>query len=121
MPTPDLLVQRIKDATIVTFQDASLLDTASIDYVGTTLYKLIDNEDRRLLVLDFTDVKFLSSSALGVLVNLQKKAGQVKGQVLICGLRNEIAKVFKITKLDKLFKFHKNEGDALQSLGIYTS
>lgn len=121
MAKPDILVQRIKQVTVVNFQDASMLDSAHIDRVGEALYKLVDDEDRRQIILDFTDVKFLSSAALGVLVNLQKKAGKVKGQVLICGLRDEIHKVFKITNLDKLFKFHPDEHAALQHFGVYSA
>lgn len=120
MAAPQLVVQKIKDVTVVNFQDASMLDAHRIEQIAQQLYHLVDEENRRKMILDFTAVKFLSSTALGVLINLQKKATTIKGEVSICGMRGELAKLFKITNLDKLFRFHPDEESALQALGVYT-
>jgi anti-sigma B factor antagonist len=58
---------------------------------------------------------------LGVLINLRKKTDAIKGRVVICSLRGEIKKAFKITRLDKLFDFYDNEEKALASFGISTT
>jgi len=121
MAAPQLLVQRIRDVTVVNFRDSSMLDAQLIEQMAKQLYRLVDDEDRRKLILDFSPVKFLSSTALGVFINLQKKAAQVKGEVAICSMRDELKKVFKITNLDKLFRFHPDEVTALQAWGVYTA
>ena len=122
MPTaPRLLIHTIRDATIVNFNDKTILDNAQVQQIGEQLYELVDRKDRKKLILDFTNVKLLSSSAIGVLITLRKKAEQIKGRVVLCGLRNELMKVFKITNLHKLFKFCKNEEKALAVFGITTA
>jgi anti-sigma B factor antagonist len=119
MPAPArLLIQTIRDVTIVNFQDASILDTAQIEQIGEQLYDLVDGRARRKIVLDFTKVRFLSSSALGILITLRKKADAIKGQIALCALREEIREVFKITKLEKVFKIYGNEDEALLSFGV---
>ena len=84
------------------------------------LYDLVDNRAIRKLVLDFSKVKFLSSSALGVLITLRKKADEIKGKVVMCSMKPEIRKIFKITNLEKLFDFYENEERALNYFGVST-
>jgi len=56
---------------------------------------------------------------LGVLIRLRKRAEAIHGRVVICGLRPELHKVFKISKLDRLFDFYSNEEEALKSFDVY--
>ncbi len=114
----NLLIQSIRDVTIVNFGDSSILDTLQIEQIGAELYDLVDNKNRKKLLLDFSKVRFLSSSALGVLITLQKKSAAIKGKVLLCALRKELMNVFKISCLDRLFEFFDDEEKALASLGI---
>jgi len=116
--TARLLIQPIRDVTVVNFQDASILDTAVVDEIGRALYELVDGQARRKLILDFSNVKFLSSSALGVLITLKKKSSAIKGDVVLCSMRPELKKVFEITNLNKMFKFWENENKALGHFGI---
>lgn len=113
-----LLIQTIRDVTIVNFDETSILDTLQIEQIGNELYDLVDNRNRKRLILDFTKVRFLSSSAIGVLITLRKKSEAIKGKLLLCGLRKELLQVFKISCLDRLFEFFDDEGQALASLGI---
>jgi anti-sigma B factor antagonist len=119
--TPRLVIQKIKDVTVVNFNDPSILDPAHIEQIGAELYDLIDKLDRRKLVLDFSDVQFLSSQTLGVLVTMRRKADAAKSKVVIAGLRPELYKIFKITRLESLFSFFPDEQQALQSFGVYTT
>ena len=113
-----LFIHPIRDVTVVNFNETAILDTAQVQQIGEELYELIDGQARRKLILDFSNVKFLSSSALGVLITLRKKSEEIKGQVLLCGLRPELRKIFKITNLEKLFEFHDNEERALNVFGV---
>ena len=61
---------------------------------------------------------FLSSQTLGVMLNLHKKIGERKGWFGVCGLKQDLHKVFKLTRLDKLFNFYDNEEQALRAVGI---
>ncbi|HPD30250.1 MAG TPA: STAS domain-containing protein [Phycisphaerae bacterium] len=116
-----LLIETIKDVTVVTFQDISILDALQIDEIGEELYELVEKKDCRQLILDFTNVKFLSSSALSVLITLHKKAAQNKGQVVLCDLRDDLKKVFEITRLDRMFTFCPTLDDALAVFGRTTA
>jgi len=114
-----LLVQTIGDVTIVDLGSSSILDGIAIEALGRRLFELVDEQARRKIILDFSQVKLLSSMMLGVLVRLQKRADGIRGRVVLCGLRPELMRVFKITQLHKLFQFYKDENEALNSFDVY--
>jgi anti-anti-sigma factor len=115
----ELLVQKYGDVTVVNFQNASVLDGSAIDALGRTLMDLVNRQDQRRMILDFSEVKFMSSQALGVLIQLKKAIDKVKGKIAIAGIRPDLQKVFKITNLHKLFSFHEELDKALGEFGIY--
>ncbi len=119
--TAKLLVQSIKDVTVVQFQESAILDALMIQGISEELNHLVEAQHKQKLLLDFIRVKFLSSSALGILVTLRKKMDAIKGELVICGMNKELRKVFKITNLDKLFKFADDEPGALELLGTTTA
>ncbi|HPF37599.1 MAG TPA: STAS domain-containing protein [Phycisphaerae bacterium] len=116
-----LLVTDYAGVTVVTFQDNSILDARQIDQIGRELYELADKKDKRKFILDFSNVRFLGSQTLGVLINLHKKAAAGKGEVVLCCLRKDLLKVFKITSLDKVFKFFNDDASALKHFGVHVS
>lgn len=118
MPASGLVISQIQDVMIVDFRVASIVDGPSIEAIAKDLYHLVDAQARKKIVLDFNLVKFLSSQMLGVLVNLMKKAQAIGGRYIITGMRPELHKVFRITKLDKLLEFAPSEDKALKSFGV---
>ncbi|HUT58965.1 MAG TPA: STAS domain-containing protein [Phycisphaerae bacterium] len=118
MPPSGLVVSEIENVTIVSFRSASIIDLPSVEAIGRDLYTLVDEQAKRRIILDFSAVKFLSSQMLGVLIALQKKSKAIKGRVVLCGLRPELQKVFKITKLDKILEFAPDEGEALKRFDV---
>ncbi len=108
-----LLIEDYAGVTVVTFQDSSLLDAPVIDRIGTELYALTDEQNKRKLVLDFSNVKFLASHTLGVLLRLRKKSQAIDGSLVLCGLRKDLMQLFTITNLDKVFEFFRDDAAAL--------
>ncbi|MBI5722528.1 MAG: STAS domain-containing protein [Planctomycetes bacterium] len=114
-----LLITKILDVVIVNFGNSAILDGTAVEAIGKEIYALADEQAHRKVVLDMSAVRFLSSQMLGVLIAFQKKMAAIKGRFVICGLRADLAKVFKITQLDKLFLFAENEDKSLRSLGAF--
>jgi len=119
MKDVQLLVQTVGDVTVVDLGSSSLLEGPAIEALGKRLFELVDEQARRKVIVDFSQVRLLSSMMLGVLVRLQKRAEGIKGRIVLCGLRPDLMKVFKITQLHKLFDFYKDENEALNSFDVY--
>ena len=110
-----LEVEDIGDITVVNFTDRKILDEQNIQIIGEQLFSLVDESQRRKILLNFGNVEYLSSAALGKLITLNKKLQSVGGRLILCNIDPQIYEVFEITKLNKLFNIHKEEQAALQA------
>ena len=110
-----LEVEHIGDVTIVNFVDRKILDEQNIQIIGEQLFGLVDEDGYRKIILNFGNVEYLSSAALGKLITLNKKLQQAGGRLVLCNIDTQIYEVFEITKLDKFFKIEKEEQAALQA------
>ena len=110
-----LEVEEIGDVTVVNFVDRKILDEQNIQIIGEQLFELVDVQGRKKILLDFKNVDYLSSAALGKLITLNKKATTSGGKLVLCNIRPEIKEVFEITKLDKFFKIKEDEQVGLQA------
>src|SRR5919204_4693908 len=98
-----LEVEDIGDVTVVHFTDRKILDEENIQVIGEQLFSLVDELGRTKLLLNFHNVEYMSSAALGKLITLNKKVQSAGGRLVLCNIDPQIREVFEITKLDKLF------------------
>jgi anti-sigma B factor antagonist len=110
-----LEVEDSGDVAVVQFVDKKILDEQNIQMIGDDLFRLVDELGRRKILLNFGNVEFLSSAALGKLITMNRKVQAVRGKLVLCNISREIREVFEITKLDKLFTILPDEQAALQS------
>ncbi len=108
-----LETSEVGDVTVVRFVDRKILDESNIQELGQELFQLVEEENRHKLVLNFHNVEFLSSAALGKLITLDKKVKAHNGRLKLSNIRPEIYEVFAITKLNKLFDIKDDVADAL--------
>ena len=110
-----LEVEDIGDVTVVNFVDRKILDEQNIQIIGEQLFSLVEEVGRRKILLNFGNVEYLSSAALGKLITLNKKLQAAQGKLILCNIDAQIYEVFEITKLDKFFKIVKDEQAGLQA------
>ncbi|GIW81037.1 MAG: hypothetical protein KatS3mg105_2844 [Gemmatales bacterium] len=110
-----LEVEDIGDVSVITFTDRKILDEQNIQAIGEELFRLVDDDGRHKILLNFSNVDYLSSAALAKLITLNKKLQQVGGRLVLCNIDPQIYEVFEITKLNKLFNIQAEAQTALQS------
>ncbi len=74
--------------------------------------ELID-EGRTEIVCDLTEVSFIDSSGLAVLVSGLKATREKGGWLKLTGANEQVARIFKITMLDRVFVMHATVEAAL--------
>jgi anti-sigma B factor antagonist len=109
-------VARSDDITVAKIVDRKIVDDADIQELGQELFELVEGEQVRKLVLNFSQVGFLSSAALGRLLILHKKARQNNSCIILTGLQPTILEVFVLTRLNELFVIKDTDAEAIQSL-----
>ena len=110
-----LEVEDVDGIAVVHFVDKKILDEQNIQMIGDDLFRLVDELGRRKLLLNFANVEFMSSAALGKLIRLHQRLNQVGGKLILCGISKSILEIFEITKLDKMLKIVKDEQSGLSS------
>ncbi len=110
-----LEVEDIGEITVVHFVDKKILDENNINAIGEELIRLVDEMGKSKLLLNFSNVDFMSSAALGKLISLRNKVQGVQGKLALCGISNDIREIFVITNLEKLFEIFPDEQSGLQS------
>jgi anti-sigma B factor antagonist len=98
---------------VVLFKDKKILDDTVLDEIKTEINRLLGSTPGQDVLLDFSQVEFMSSAMLGLLGQLHRKVGTAKGRLKMCSIRPEIFQVFKLTNLDKLFSIHADAPTAL--------
>lgn len=115
---PRIAVEYIDNAAIITFTDQKILEEKDIHALQESLMSVIEQAEHINLILDFRNVKFLSSAVLGLLIRVSKKVYERDGSLILCNINQKIYEIFKITRLNKIFDICKNVEDAVSQLSV---
>jgi anti-sigma B factor antagonist len=80
------------------------------DRVGTLI-----KAGNHWIALDLSEVEFIDSSGLGALVSVLKQLGG-QGEIAIGGVRETVAGLFRLTRLDKVFQMYPDPLTALNAV-----
>jgi len=101
----DVLVARVLD---------NRLDAKVALEFKETMKKFIE-DGARSIVLNLSEVEFIDSSGLGAIVSSLKKLGQ-PGKLVISGTSDTVSTMFKLTRMDKVFRMFNTEDEAIEAL-----
>lgn len=73
---------------------------------------LVAKENYRIAV-DLSEVSYLNSMALGILVSTMKSVRSRGGDLRLSGLADMVMDVFRITRLSTVFKIHPTMAEAV--------
>ena len=79
------------------------------------MLELLDGGASRLVV-DLSDVTFIDSTALGVLIGGVRRVHNVDGAMALVVTNRAVERVLSITGLDRVFTIHATREAALESL-----
>ena len=114
---PRISVKYAGNATVVSFTDEKILEERDINELQTSLMSVIESASGKMsLILDFGNVRFLSSAVLGLLIRVSKRIYEQEGQLRLCNINPRIYEIFKITRLTKTFDIYTDVGSAAEDL-----
>ena len=114
---PRVSVEYVEDVTIVCFTDEKILEERDIKVLQDSIMSVVESASGGIkLILDFGNVRFLSSAVLGLLIRLSKRIYEHDGQLRLCNINPKIFEIFKITRLTKTFDIYEDVESATESL-----
>ena len=105
-----------ENAAVVAFNTASISNVEEVAAVSKQIREFIEEKHPKEVVVDFERVKFFSSQVLGLLLDIRAKLKTYDGEVVISAINPQLYRVFKITHLDKIFKFFPDKENAVRAV-----
>ena len=84
------------------------LESAQLESLETSLY----DSGARKLIIDLAGVTHIDSTGIGRCIACLNKAMQVKGQLHMAGAKGQVRDSFRVTRLDRMFRFFDTVDEA---------
>jgi len=112
---PKIAVSREGQITIVELLDEEILEEGTINVIADSVFSVVADGTGIKLIISFAQVRHLSSSALGMLIRINKRVEESGGTLKLSHLRKPLLEIFKITRLDRSFDIYNDNNAALRS------
>jgi anti-sigma B factor antagonist len=101
---------------------ASIVDikgevTAASESALMDAYNRAGTAGASTVVLNFTDLEYMNSSGIGLLVTLLIRANRQNQRLVAFGLSDHYRQIFELTRLDEAIAIHDDENAALAATG----
>lgn len=70
------------------------------------------------VIMELSEVNFVDSSALAVMVRTMKHCRERGGELILCGLRQPVPIIFELTRMDKAFRIFDDVVTARAAVGV---
>lgn len=111
----DMTVKRHSDTVAVIAIDGDV--TAACEQVLSQAWDEASAPPTRAVVLDFTELAYMNSSGIGMLVTVLVRANRARQKLLAFGLTDHYRQIFALTRLDEAIGIHDDENAALAAAG----
>lgn len=105
-------IEEEKDKTIIRIEGR--LDAASAPILENKLSEIIDG-GKKLMVLDFAKVDYLSSAGMRLLLSTTKKLKAEGGKLHFCSISEEVMEIIKMAGFERILSIFPTEQEALKA------
>jgi anti-sigma B factor antagonist len=91
--------------------------TAASDEALMSAFTEANATKPRSILLNFTDLEYMNSSGIGLLVTLLVRTNRQKQRLFAFGLTDHYRQIFELTRLDEAVGIYDTEADAMTAAG----
>lgn len=92
------------------------LDHHSAEEVRSKIDDRMDRDNITKLIMDFSDVSFMDSSGIGVVIGRYKKLSLKKGNICVTRVSGSVKRVFELSGMFKIIKLYDSIEEAIESI-----
>jgi len=104
------------NVAVVSYKAATVSNVEEILAISKQISEFIEENHPSRIIVDFEKVKFFSSMVLGLLLDMRAKLKAHDGEVVVSAINPQLYRVFKITNLDKVFRFFPDKESAVEAM-----
>lgn len=106
-------IKENKQDAILILEISGHLDANTSGQLEKKLISPIDN-DTKQIIIDFSDLEYISSSGLRLLLLAAKKLDKIDGKIVLCSMEDFIKEVFDISGFTPIFTITSSQEKAIQ-------
>ena len=104
--------QKIDNFLVIELESAKIEATNS-NSIKESINEIKSLEDKNV-ILNLSNIEFMDSSGIAVVISLYKKLATNSKELRICSLNDFLKELFDITKLNQIMKIYSSLDDALK-------
>jgi len=89
------------------------LDALEIDGVIESVLQKLSAAEHGRWIADLSQVQYLGSSMLGLFVNMRERIRQAGGTLVLCGMSQQLMRIFRTCCLERLFVIAHSRKEAM--------
>lgn len=89
-----------------------MVDQNGCNEIWSTIESQV-GDGRNAVVLDFSEVDYLNSINIAAIITLRNKVMQNGGRMALTGLKDQIASIFRVLKLERMFDLTQTRDEAI--------
>lgn len=102
-----------KVGSVLVLKPESRIDSQNSKDFEDGVLSRTDNE--KSILLDFSDVEYISSACLRTLLTLTKKIKEQGGNIAITSLTKNVKQIFKVSGFDTILQLFEDKDEAVKS------
>jgi len=114
---PSFEVSQIGSINVVILRLPEMMDSHEFDRLNDDVLAAITNAPQGRWVFDLSNLNYMGSSSLGLMVNIRQRVKQVGGHLILSNMTPPLLKIFRTCCLERLFTITRTREDAMARLG----
>lgn len=102
-------------SVVKVIQPSGILDGISANQLRREINDIVEN-GASIVLVDFQNITFMNSTGLGALVSTLRTVRSAGSELFICSLNEQVQMIFKLTKMDRIFKTFTNRDEFEQKI-----
>lgn len=111
---PDISFETKAEGDVQILDISGQLDAFTVSDLKNELKKLMDARASKI-ILNLSKISYANSTAIGAIVATAQQLRKRKGDLKVCGMSDDIRKVFDLVGASKILEIFKTEQEALKS------
>jgi len=110
-------VTPVGSVQVITLLLPEIMDSREFDELNQGLLSTFMGNPRGRWLLDLSNIAYMGSASLGLMVNARQAVKQSGGVLMLCCITPGLMKILRTCCLERLFVIVKGRDEALQKLG----
>jgi stage II sporulation protein AA (anti-sigma F factor antagonist) len=101
---------------VVMLRLPEVMDSHEFDRLNDEMLTAVAGTPEGRWVLDLSNLNYMGSSSLGLMVNIRQRIKQVGGHLILCNISPPLMKIIRTCCLERLFLITRTREDAVKKL-----